>query len=293
LIVNTHAHVGDTRAYLLRAGQLSQLTEDQTIVHQWEKEGKLEPGEAARHPHRHILLQAVGSGSDLEVDITHVKMRERDRVVLSSDGMHGMVDDDALQEVLSGHPEPDQACRVLIDRANEAGGDDNITVLILDAGVPESADTDDIDDAPVIVSKPASKKRKRRARPVKGLLVALVVITFAAGLVYLVLVRTGDPQYVVATSGDTVAVLKGSPARDGGEARGEVVRVYRDEPLDHFPRPVQRELRSGIRVSSLEEAERVIATLPRVLGPASTPTPLPEPDEPDEPAEPADEEQQP
>lgn len=271
----TLAHVGDSRAYLLRAGTLSQLTEDQTIVQQWEKEGMIGPGEAATHPRRHILLQAIGSDQDVNVDMTSVELRPRDRLLLSTDGLHGMlVDEDRIRDILLAYPDPEEACRVLVDAANEAGGEDNITVLLLDV-VAEAAE--DNNPGPVIVSKPTSSPRpkSRRVRPLYVILGVLTVVVLVA--VGLLVTAQRQTQLVVGTSDGLVAILEGTPGRNGQAATGRPIKVYRDAPLERFPRHVQRDLRAGIPVGSQAEAERVVATLPQILGPEETPAPTPVP----------------
>jgi hypothetical protein len=89
--------------------------------------------------------------------------------------------------------------------------------------------------------------------------------------------RTGGVSYVVAVSGDHVALLDGNPGQGAEPARGDVLRVYRDVPVERLSRPAQRRVQTGIPVGSLQEADRVVATLPRVLGPQDTPTPAPQP----------------
>lgn len=283
----TLAHVGDSRAYLLRGRRLSRLTEDHTVINQWEKEGKIGPGEAAHHPHRHILLQAVGSGTELDTDVTSVELEPGDRLLLSSDGLHGMLSEERMKELLLARDaDPDDLCARLIEAANEAGGDDNITVVVVDATDPDGGGAarggeDDDEDAtnPIIVSRPARQPgRQTRGtlpRVGRGAILGIVLVGLAATVAGFMILRTGDTSYVVATSDDNVALLRGRPGRGEEPAKGEVVHLYRDEPLDTFPRTVQRDLRSGIRVGSPAEADRVLAALPRVLGPDATPSPVP------------------
>ncbi len=276
------AHVGDSRAYLLRGKTLSRLTEDQTLVAQWEKEGKIDAGEAEHHPHRHILQQALGSGSDLEVDMTTVELRGGDRLLLATDGLHGVVgDDERIKEVLVAHDDPETAAAELVELAKAAGGDDNITALVLDVVADTAAGptTDDADE-PVIVSKPSSGPRKppgrlrRNARRV-ALTAGAVALAFIVGV--FVLARSAGPNYLLGTAGRYVALLEGTPGRNGEPPDGEVVEVYRDAPLSSIAKPSREDLRTGIEVSSPQEAERILAQLPRELGPEDTPPPSPSP----------------
>jgi PPM family protein phosphatase len=126
------AHVGDSRAYLLRDGELSQLTEDHSLVGRMVKEGRLSPEEADSHPQRSIITRALGVDSDVDVDLMSVDLRKHDRLLLCSDGLTSMVHNDRIREVLEGTRDPQGAADELVRLANEAGGEDNITVVVVD-----------------------------------------------------------------------------------------------------------------------------------------------------------------
>jgi serine/threonine protein phosphatase PrpC len=129
------AHVGDSRAYLLRDGSLEQLTTDHTVVGELVRRGRLTPEQAAIHPERSILTRAVGLDPRVPVDTPDpLELRDGDQVLLCSDGLTEAVDDDRIAELLSAADDGDAACRSLIDAANAAGGPDNITVVLLRAG---------------------------------------------------------------------------------------------------------------------------------------------------------------
>jgi serine/threonine protein phosphatase PrpC len=129
------AHVGDSRAYLLRDGSLAQLTTDHTIVGELVRRGRLTPEQAAVHPERSILTRAVGLDPRVPVDTPDpLELHDGDQVLLCSDGLTEAVDDDRIAELLSAADDGDAACRSLIDAANAAGGPDNITVVLLRAG---------------------------------------------------------------------------------------------------------------------------------------------------------------
>ena len=129
------AHVGDSRAYLLRDGSLEQLTTDHTVVGELVRRGRLTPEQAAIHPERSILTRAVGLDPRVPVDTPDpVELRDGDQVLLCSDGLTEAVDDDRITELLSAGADGEAACRSLIDAANAAGGPDNITVVLLRAG---------------------------------------------------------------------------------------------------------------------------------------------------------------
>src|SRR3990172_178225 len=142
------AHVGDSRAYLLRGGELSMLTEDHTLVHRMGVEGMVMEGEiteaeAETHPHRSILTRALGVDPSVQVDETDVQVASGDRLLLCSDGLTGMVPDGQIREILETTSDPQDAVDALVRVANRAGGIDNITAVILDfdEGGIEPSDT--------------------------------------------------------------------------------------------------------------------------------------------------------
>jgi protein phosphatase len=125
------AHVGDSRAYLLRDGSLRQLTEDHSLVQRMVNEGKLTPEEAEVHPHRSVLTRALGVEAGLEVDSETVEVRPGDRILLCSDGLTTMIPEEAIQRIVAEQDDPQRAAEALVAAANAAGGADNITALLL------------------------------------------------------------------------------------------------------------------------------------------------------------------
>ena len=125
------AHVGDSRAYLLRDGQFSQLTDDHTLVQHLVDEGQITEEEAQSHPQRSIITRAIGVSPEVDVDSMTLELAPGDQILLCSDGLTGVVDDGEIAEVLAATDDPDETVRALVDRANEAGGPDNITVVLL------------------------------------------------------------------------------------------------------------------------------------------------------------------
>ncbi len=124
------AHAGDSRAYLLRAGRITQLTEDHSIVGEMVRKGVLSREEAARHPHRNIITRAMGLRENLDVDLdSPVALESGDRVLICSDGLFSMLVESEIAEIAS-KGSPEKACQKLVKRAKEEGGSDNITVLI-------------------------------------------------------------------------------------------------------------------------------------------------------------------
>ena len=277
------AHVGDTRAYLLRGGKLEQLTRDQNVAQDLVRRGRLSEDEAATSPHRHVILQAVGVEPDgLDVEVASVEIRSGDRLMLASDGLFGMLQTaERIRSILVEHPDPEEACRVLVDEANAAGGHDNISVVLIDAaGVSESGGAAPVDEAvpDVQIERPsgsgAKERRSGRSRlPIIIGVVALAVLGAGAFLV----TRLGNDRLLVAERGGTVVVMRGQPGSGGDSASGDVVHVFTDERVERFPRTVREDLRSGIPVETMSEARRVVSNLPRLLGPQDTPRPSPSP----------------
>lgn len=125
------AQVGDSRGYLLRDGNLTQLTRDQSLVNQLIEAGQLTEEEAETFEHNNIILQALGTADTVQVDLTFCELRRGDIVLLCSDGLSGMVRFEDIREVLRTVHEPIDACKLLTERANQAGGHDNITVIVV------------------------------------------------------------------------------------------------------------------------------------------------------------------
>lgn len=122
--------VGDSRAYLLRGDRMVQVTRDQSLVNQLIEAGQLTEEEAETFEHNNIILQALGTADTVQVDLTFVELRRGDVLLVCSDGLSGMVRNDEIREVLRTFDDPLEACRELTDRANQAGGHDNVTVVV-------------------------------------------------------------------------------------------------------------------------------------------------------------------
>lgn len=127
------AHVGDSRAYLLRDGELTPITEDHSLVAELVRSGDLTRAQASNHPQRNLITRAIGADEEVEVDTSTLPVRADDRVVLCSDGLSDMVSEDRIREILAASPEdPETPARRLLTAALEAGGTDNITVVVVD-----------------------------------------------------------------------------------------------------------------------------------------------------------------
>ncbi|MGH7636027.1 MAG: Stp1/IreP family PP2C-type Ser/Thr phosphatase [Gemmatimonadaceae bacterium] len=124
------AQVGDSRGYLVRNGVAKQITKDQSLMQKLIEAGELTEEEAAQSERRNIILQALGPEPAIKVDLTHQRLRRGDTLVLCSDGLSGQVTKDDIARVVAEEKDLVQACRRLIEMANNAGGPDNITVII-------------------------------------------------------------------------------------------------------------------------------------------------------------------
>jgi protein phosphatase len=124
-------HVGDSRAYLLRGGQLRQLTRDFTLAQSMVDVGALSPEEAAIHRSRHVLTGALGAGEDRsEPQVSHVPLADGDQILLCTDGLTDLVEDATIRAILCGSASANESCQKLVERALQNGGKDNVTVVL-------------------------------------------------------------------------------------------------------------------------------------------------------------------
>jgi len=134
LVQKDHAiisNVGDSRVYLMRQGQLIRISQDHSLVGFLETLGELTPAEARTHPSGNILVRSIGSVPEVEVDVFHVETEEGDRILLCSDGLWGEVEDHEIAATLIATEDCQEACVELVDMANEAGGKDNSTLVLV------------------------------------------------------------------------------------------------------------------------------------------------------------------
>ena len=125
------ANVGDSRAYLLRDGELTQLTTDHSLVQELLDEGRITEEEAYHHPRRNIITRALGSEDSVLVDVSRHEVREGDILMLISDGLNTQLSDTEIKGIMIKHNDLQAMCGDLIDSANEAGGHDNITIAMV------------------------------------------------------------------------------------------------------------------------------------------------------------------
>ena len=154
-------HIGDSRAYLLRAGVLEQLSDDHSLVGEMMRDGRLTADEAATHPHRSILSRALGTEPVARIDEFEVDLQDGDVLLLCSDGLSGPVPAEAIRKTL-GRADPADAAARLIAEARKNGGPDNITAVVLRLDEPRDGDDEITMDVPadevatVVLAAPAA-----------------------------------------------------------------------------------------------------------------------------------------
>ena len=130
----TLAHVGDSRIYVLREGRLLPLTEDHSLVNELVRSGEITPEMAAVHPRKNIITRSVGMPGTIEVDVAIHNIRPNDRILMCSDGLTNMLSETEITTIISQNTSLQLASQSLIDAANQRGGTDNITVILIDLG---------------------------------------------------------------------------------------------------------------------------------------------------------------
>ncbi|STP28657.1 protein phosphatase 2C [Enterococcus durans] len=128
----TIAHVGDSRAYLIRDGKIIQLTEDHSLVNELVKSGEISEEMAVNHPRKNILTRSVGMPGTVEVDVSTYIWQLKDRLLLCSDGLTNMLSEEMIETIVNQEGTLSDKVTELINQANEAGGADNITVLLIE-----------------------------------------------------------------------------------------------------------------------------------------------------------------
>jgi serine/threonine protein phosphatase PrpC len=242
------AHVGDSRAYRMRDGELTQLTHDHSLVAELERSGQITAEAAERHPQRSIITRALGPEPDVEVDTYTLASREGDLFLICSDGLTSMISDDEVTSILRSASSLDEAADALVLAANQSGGKDNITVILfrLGEGEPEAEPTavepapsdqdtivgtlkaDDLaaaaaapradaPDATIIHPRaeapPAPAAAPRRARRRRGrlalrIVVGLVIVAAVLGGLYAL---SRQVYFVGTNDGGLVTVYRGIP----------------------------------------------------------------------------------
>jgi PPM family protein phosphatase len=228
-------HVGDSRAYRLRDGQLEQLTKDHSLVAELERTGQISPEAAEHHPQRSIITRALGPEPDVEVDTYTLPAREGDLYLLCSDGLTSMISDEEVRTILTSAGSLDEAADALVRAANQSGGKDNITVVLFRLGeeeelsqpagdtiaggltatdVRDAADTRPVEPRPVEprpaprAPRPRRKPARRRGRVVLTAVLALVVVAGVLGGLY---AASRQVYFVGTNDAGLVTLYRGLP----------------------------------------------------------------------------------
>lgn len=202
------ANVGDSRVYFLRGGSIGQITRDHSWVEEQVRAGVLTPEQARSHPQRNVITRALGTGPSVEPDLFTGALQEGDMLLLCSDGLTSHVADAELLEIASQNP-PEQAVKRLVDLANERGGSDNISVIVVRAEPAESAGVAAAAPAPAAAAKPPATGRRRASLL---LLALLAVILLAAAAVTVLLLRGGEQAGEATPAGQVAAQSPSAPA---------------------------------------------------------------------------------
>lgn len=270
------AHVGDSRAYLFRNGELEQLTDDHTLVGRLVREGKLRPEEAAHHPQRSVITRALGVDDDVHVDLSAIDVGEGDRVLICSDGLTSMVEHAQIAEMLETESDPQQAADRLVSLANSAGGEDNITVIVVDVArtdaganpaqsgaviAPPREDTPS--EAVASVDLPADEPVRRR--PIAKIFVATGILAVLALAGYAaVRFALSNSWFVGVNEAGNVAIYQGIPEEIAGLSLKEEHEETAINAAD-LPEFIRIDIEDGIKVDSREEAETTVRNYERFV----------------------------
>jgi serine/threonine protein phosphatase PrpC len=284
------ANIGDSRGYLLRQGELSQVTVDHSLVQELVDDGRLSPEDAERHPQRSVITRALGIDPEVEFDLFTYKLQVGDRLLLCSDGLSDVVEPGQIRKVLLKVPSAQRAARDLVTVANAHGGPDNITVIVVDA-VDESAavleeggdTTGDLAVGSATGALPvvgeggtAGRRGGRAARAAKdrslathrrlqrflvaGIVVLVVAALLVAGRNFLF------SRYWVGFDGDSVAVFQGVP---GDVAGLRFSRLVERSPVGRaeVPAGYAARLEDGVQAEDLADARSIALCAPVVFSP--------------------------
>lgn len=237
------AQVGDSRAYLVHGGRLSQITRDHSLMADMIENGEITEEEARWHPQRSIITRALGSDPDMVPDLFDLNLEEGDRVLICSDGLSGMVYNEELAQILTSHVSPQECADALIEAANTNGGHDNITVIVLDITGEEA--------------KLQEKKRARKARiAVIGFVLAFAAIVALGSAGLYAYARSS--AYLIAENG-YVAVYRGLSGSIGTLSLSWH-ETTTSIPVDSLPTTTAERVEAGIQVSSLDEAYELVSS---------------------------------
>ena len=274
-------HIGDSRAYLLRNGSLTQITRDHTFVQSLVDDGRITPEDAREHPARSVVTKVLQGQSPIHPDYSIIDVQAGDRVLICSDGLSDVVTDQEIESLLARAHTIDEAAERLITTALDAGAPDNVTVVIGELVDAESAGAGATSESFIVGSAaesiedgqpaelehdpeamryaPRARRRRRRlwVRPV--IAVAAVVAVGWAGLTY----ANGwvRDQYYVGVSDGQVAIYQGVRHELGPVHLSELHAVPGGLPLDALPTVYRDEVGATIAAGDLDEAEQLVDTL--------------------------------
>lgn len=244
------AQVGDSRAYLLHNGRLSQITRDHSLVANMVEAGQLTPDEARIHPNRSVITRALGNDPTTTPDLYEINVEEGDRLLLCTDGLSTMLEDDEIQAVMNRLPDPQQCANTLVTGALVAGGLDNVTVVIANVTGTRAQ---------------ANKRMSMRTKLTAFFIVVLLALCLGGaawgGSAYL-----HHTAYLAASESGTVNVYRGVPGEVLGFSYSELVEET-DIPVSELPLSAAESIGSeqGMRVGSVEEALELVAEYENML----------------------------
>jgi len=271
--VLTLVHVGDSRGYLFRDGALSQITDDHSLVEEMVRAGEISTEEAEVHPRRNIVTRALGVEPTVEADVEQVIPLVGDRILLCSDGLNRELTDDQIASVLLRLKSPDEAAKELVSQAKSHGGQDNITVVIVDVESDDGAPT-----AAAVTSKRTKTPKGAHAESTGGRITPRMVLFFlvAASLIGLAcgsVVWYARAPYYVGLEGEQLVIYRGRPEP---VLWFEKTLAQRSNVLTTQVLANERpRLTKGVVQSSLTESQRFITNLTDAAAAANAAAGLP------------------
>jgi PPM family protein phosphatase len=281
------AHVGDSRAYLIRGGDMNPVTEDHSLVAELVRSGDLTRDQAAEHPQKNLITRALGADEEVDVDTAILPIEAGDRILLCSDGLSDMVSEAGISEILADSPDdPERAARLLLSAALDAGGNDNITIVVVDVKEQPAADVQERRERrsggtsemvalgpsgqgveahtpprtrPRRSTKAVRRKRSRGfwkvlGKLVRGLAIVLVLVA-ALTPVYL----WGSTRYFFEFDEGEVVAYQGLPYAPLGIELNQVWRrpgLTESEIKDPYQKPIENH-----KLYTRDQAERVLEDL--------------------------------
>lgn len=248
------AQVGDSRAYLLHQGMLTQLTRDHSLMANMIEAGQITPQEARTHPNRSVITRALGNDISTTPDLYEINVEAGDRLLVCSDGLTSMVEDDGIAAIMNRQPDPQRCAAALVNEAIAQGGADNVTVIVAN------------------VEGNVTRARKRIARRTKitvalvfVLLLGIVGLAAWGGSTYL-----HNTAYLAQNEQGYVEVYRGVPGDVLGFSYSELVETTDVKVSDLSPSAAER-ITQNMRVNSVDEALELVNSYREELKASSQP----------------------